>query len=201
MTFLREPLARVFSHYQDDVVRCRKTLSFEQMLLSDDVLENLQVKLIAGERNLDKAKRCLERLDFLGLTEKFDLSLAALQRLCPYRVNPSYVRRLTARANTVRKALESDPRLVEMTRDRNRLDLELYEFATREIFPRICSRAGLDPSDQGPSFEKYSTELRLNYVLHRAYNKLFFREICKRRNRKHPPEPADAQPGDRFVKA
>ena len=38
-----------------------------------DNLKDLQVKLMAGERNLDKAKRYLEKCRFIGLTEKFEV--------------------------------------------------------------------------------------------------------------------------------
>jgi hypothetical protein len=179
MTFLREPVARVFSHYQDSVLRGKSRLSFEEMLSSDDVLQNLQVQLIAGERNLDKAKRCLDRFDFVGLTEKFDLSLHALNRLCPHRLNPNYKRKQTARDNSIRRSLENDPRIVEMARERNKLDLELYSFAVSEVFPRVCAKAGFRPSDRVASFDKYSSVVKLKFLLHRIYNKGFFREICK----------------------
>src|ERR1051326_4463855 len=93
MVFFREPVARVFSHYQDDVVRSHCKLSFEEKLASDERLENLHVKMIAGERNLDKAKDFLSKCHFVGLTEKFDLSLHILRRLSPCRLNLKYKRK------------------------------------------------------------------------------------------------------------
>jgi hypothetical protein len=180
MTFLREPVARVFSHYQDEVVRCGRRLPFEEMLFSDDALHDLQVRLIAGERNLDKAKRCLDRFDFVGLTEKFDLSLHALNRCCPHKLNLNYKRKLTARDNVLKESLQNDVRVVAMTQERNKLDSELYAFAVREVFPRICAKAGLSPSDRVASFDKYSSVVKPKFLLHRLYNKGFFREVCKR---------------------
>src|SRR5690349_12972379 len=56
ITFLREPVARVFSHYQDNVLRGGKTITFEQMLLQDDALVNNSVKRLAGREDLDRAK-------------------------------------------------------------------------------------------------------------------------------------------------
>lgn len=179
MTFLREPVARVFSHYQDSVLRSHNRQSFEEMLRSDDVLLDLQVRLIAGERNLDKAKRCLDRFNFVGLTEKFDLSLHALKALCPHRLNLNYKRKLTARDNTIKRALENDTRMVQMARERNRLDSDLYSFAVREVFPRVCAQAGLRPADRVASFDRYASVVRPKFLLHRLYNKGFFREVCK----------------------
>jgi Sulfotransferase family len=179
MVFVREPVARVFSHYQDTRLRCKINLTFEQMLRSDPVLENIQVKMLAGERNLDKAKKFLERCDFVGLTEKYDLSLHVLERLTPCKLNLNYHRKLAARDNTVKKSLESDPRLVELTREYNQLDIELYDFAVKEIFPKLCAKAGLNPADKVASFDKYSSQNKPGFLLHRLYNQTFFRNVCK----------------------
>ena len=196
MTFLREPLARVFSHYQDSVLRSNNKLSFAEMLRSDGVLENLQVKMIAGERNLDKAKRFLERFNFVGLTEKFDLSLHVLKRVSPHKLNLNYRRKHTARDGIIRKSLENDDQILEMTREHNKLDLELYSFAISEIFPRLCAKAGFRPSDQVASFDKYSSVVKPGFLLHRLYNKGFFRETCKLVYRNSAPAAAETAATD-----
>ena len=181
LTFLREPVARVFSHYQDSV-RSGNRRTFEEELSRCGQLENLQVKLTSGGKNLDKAKRFLERCDFVGLTEKFELSLQIFERLGPYPLNLSYKRRRVAPDNRIRESLEADGRLVEMTREYNRLDIELYEFAVAEIFPKFCARTGLGPLDKVPSHERYTNKLKWKYLLGNFYNMLFYRQICKVRN-------------------
>lgn len=180
MTFLREPVARVISHYQDGVQRGHDRRTFEEVLQARENLENLHVKLMAGERNLDKAKRYLEKCRFIGLTEKFDLSLHVLKRLCPYPLNLHYKRKVVARDNTVKKQIQSDPRLLELAREYNQLDLELYAFAVNEVFPKLCAQAGLNPADPVNSFETYTSVIKPKYLLGRFYNKIF-RELCKRR--------------------
>jgi hypothetical protein len=179
ITFLREPIARAFSHYQDDVLRGNKTLTFEQMLRSDEVLENLQVKWLAGRADLDRAKMVLEKFHFAGLTEKFDLSLHMLKKICPCKLNLNYKRKVTARDNTIKKSLESDSRIVDMTREKNKLDLELYDFAVKEIFPKFCAQTGFSPTDKAASFDKYQSEIHPNFLLHRLYNQIFYRNVCK----------------------
>lgn len=188
ITFLREPVVRVFSHYQDQVLRSRKTETFEQMLLSNPVLENIQVKMLAGRADLGRAKMVLEKFHFVGLTEKFDLSLHLLGKLCPVRLNYNYKRKLAARDNSIKKALESDPRIVDMTREKNQLDLALYEFAVTEIFPRLCAQAGFSPMDKVASFDKFKGEIRPNFLLHRLYNQTFYRNVCKLYNRRRARE-------------
>ena len=179
ITFLRDPVTRVFSNYQDDVLRGGETITFEQMLRSNPKLENHQVKRLAGRADLGRAKLALEKFHVVGLTEKFDLSLHIIDRLCPTRLNLNYKRKITARDNTIKKSLESDSRLVEMTREYNKLDIELYDFAVKEIFPKICAKAGFSPTDKVSSYDKYSSERRPGFLLARLYNQTFFRNVCK----------------------
>lgn len=180
MTFLREPVARVLSHYQDGVLRGNDRRTFEVALRERDNLKDLQVKLMAGERNLDKAKRYLEKCRFIGLMEKFDLSLHMLERLCPYKLNLRYKRKVVARDNTVKKNIQSDARLMELAREYNQLDLELYAFAINEVFPKLCAQAGLNPAQKVTSFETYTSVIKPKYLVGRFYNKVF-RELYKRR--------------------
>jgi len=182
VTFLREPVARVFSHYQDSVLSGNRR-TFEAELLRNEYLENLHVKLMAGGRNLDRAKRFLEACGFVGLTEKFELSLEVMGRLSPYRLNLNYKRRRVAPDNRIKESLENDSRLVEMTREYNKLDLELYAFAVDEIFPKLCARAGFGPADKVASHDHYTSEVKWKYVLGHFYNMSFYRQICKVRNR------------------
>jgi hypothetical protein len=179
LTFLREPVARVFSHYQDDVVRGGKTITFEEMLLTDDVLSNTHVKRLAGKADLDRAKFVLEKFHFVGLTEKFDLCLHMLGKICPATLNYNYKRKVTARDNRIKKILEADSRIVDMVREKNRLDLALYDFAVKEIFPKFCAQTGFAATDQVASFETFKGEIHPKFLLHRLYNQTFYRNVCK----------------------
>jgi len=181
MTFLREPVARVFSHYQDSILKGDNRSSFEESLQKYDFLENLHVKLMAGERNLDKAKRYLERCDFVGLTERFDLSLHILGKLSPYPLNLNYKRRRTASSNRICKPLTEDPKMVELARKHNQLDIQLYDFAVKEIFPKFCEKTGFKPDEQVPSFDRYTTDRHWRYRLCHLYNLAIYRQCGKLR--------------------
>src|ERR1700690_4003804 len=182
LTFLREPVARVFSHYQDSVHNGnRRTL--EEELRRNDLLENLQVKFMAGGGDLGAAKRFLETCGFVGLTEKFELSLHVLERLTPYPLNLNYKKRRVAPDNQIKKSLENDPRLVAMAREYNQLDLELYSFAVNEIFPKLCAKAGFGPADKVVSHDHYTSEIKWKYLLSHFYNMSFYRQVCKARNK------------------
>ena len=190
-TFLREPVARVISQYQDGVLRGNNKASFEETLQTSRSLNNWHVKLMAGEENLDKAKRFLERCDFIGLTEHFNLSLQIFGRLAPRPMNLSYRRLIVARDNQIQKRLLADPQMLELARKHNQLDLELYEFAANEIFPKLCRKAGLNPLDKTPSYEVSTNDMWLKYKSGRFYNKVF-RQIYKVRHRFFNSSDADS---------
>jgi len=196
LTFLREPVARVFSHYQDSVLTGNRR-PFEEDLRQNEFLQNLHVRLMAGGPDLDRAKRFLEQCRFVGLTEKFELSLNVLERLSPYKLNLRYKRRRVAPDNRVRKALESDPRQVEMAREYNQLDLALYAFAVNEIFPKICARARFSPADQVASHDHYTSERQWKYLLCHLYNMMFYRQVAKLRR---PPPAKTVAPVNRAGK-
>jgi hypothetical protein len=178
VTILREPVARVISHYQYSVEQGNNKRTFDETLRASENVENLQVKLIAGSRDLDKAKRFLEQCAFVGLTEKFDLSLHVLGRLSPWKLNLNYQKRVVAKNDTVKNALVREERMLELAREYNKLDVELYDFAVNEIFPRLCQKVGVNPVEKVPSYQTYTNEETLNYRLSRFYSKMF-RHLCK----------------------
>lgn len=187
MTFLREPMARVLSQYQERFLITRRYggsgLSFEDALCEDEDLENLQVKLMAGSRNLDKAKQFLQKCHFVGLTEKFDLSLRVLGSLYPAELNLNYQKGRVQADNAIRREIEGNPRLMAMARERNRLDIELYEFAVREIFPKFCACAGLTPEEEVASLASQTHRRKPYVLLSRFYNQSIYRQLCKLRRR------------------
>jgi hypothetical protein len=183
ITFVREPVARVFSYYQeyyqDSVRKGNNLMTFEETMRTNEDCENLHVKMMAGERNLDKAKRFLEKCAFVGLTEKFDLSLHILKRLTPYKLNLNYKKRRVSPDYAIKKSLENDSRMVEIAGKYNKLDIELYSFAVNEIFPKLCAKAGFNPADKVSSFDRYTSEIKLKYIACHFYNMSFYRQICK----------------------
>jgi Sulfotransferase family len=181
ITFLREPIARVFSHYQDTVLGGGNTIGFEEYLRQGRSLANLHVKLMAGGLDLDKAKRYLELCGFVGITEKFDLSLHVLKNLSPVPLNLNYKRRRIAPTDRIKKSLADDPRMVGLAREYNQLDIALYDFALNEIFPKFCEQAGFKPSDTVESYNNYTSDFKWRYRLCHLYNQLIYRQACKLR--------------------
>lgn len=190
MTFLREPLSRVLSNYQEKTLhrqsRGQPVLDFEEALQTDEELGNLQVKLMAGSSNLDEAKRYLRECRFVGLTEKFDLSLHVLGKISPFPLDVRYKKSREQADNRIRKKLEADPRAMELLREHNRLDMELYEYAAGEIFPRLCKRAGFDPDQKIVSLNTFNPRTDFKRRVSRFYNRIVYRNLCKLRRKGEP---------------
>ena len=186
VTFLREPVARTISHFQHINRRYTKKIGFEEALKKHDELENLQVKKLAGARSLDKAKFFLEKqCHFVGLTEKFDLSVLVFDKLSPLKLDVRYQTRRVTQNKDAKKSLQNDPRVVELAREINKLDLEMYEFAVNEVFPRLCERAGIRASDAVPPMNTAPDRFQWKAAVGRFYNRVVYRQLCKFRKGYH----------------
>jgi len=157
ITVLREPVARVRSAYKfilrNPAAFSRHPLhdpevggkiGLEGYLESQDLLDgrgNRQTRLLSGRQSgdvdreaLEEAKRNLEGFLVVGLTERFEETFVLVRRALRLRI-PLYVTRLVA------PPLEVSDRAVDLIREQNQLDLELYAFA-RKLFVRQVAAQG-----------------------------------------------------------
>ncbi len=149
ITILREPVARVISHYHYvkttehpmfiDAIRegGMSLVDYAASSISGE-LENGQTRWIAGiwddrplqESDLEQAIENIEkRFDWLGLTEHFDQSLIDLAR--KYRWLRIYYRKKNVLNSSHSNPVP--PQAIEAITERNRLDLKLYAYAKRRF--------------------------------------------------------------------
>jgi len=145
VSFLREPLARSYSHYRH--VYNRRILAGdepppEQGLAESPLLpDNLQTRMLSGlsdwrthpadDALLTAALRELRDLEYVGITERFAESmLLARDRLG--------LRSAAYRRENVRGAGVVPPEHVEALRRHNELDLQLYNEALALLGPRLA---------------------------------------------------------------
>ena len=136
-TFLREPLVRCASHYQYQVQQQGKTYSFDQWIVRD-LKRNPETTRIAGPNGTvrDAIQILRSRFIFVGLVEHFDESLVIFrQRVDDPRLDIWYRRKRVAENDDIKNQLLSDPRTRSLLVEANQLDLELYEFAAKELYP------------------------------------------------------------------
>ena len=140
-TMLRDPVARLLSSYYFILRRplnpLHRKVKREKLTVEDCVRlfpqrHNLQCRLIAGvkdtasadERLLDTAKRNLVKsFSVVGISERFQESLMLIATTFDWKI-PVYK---NCKVSKTRPEIGSGT--VEMIRDYNRLDVELYEFA------------------------------------------------------------------------
>ena len=140
-TMLRDPVTRTISTYYFILRRPlnplhrkvkRERLGIEDCIRLFPQRHNLQCRLIAGvkdntmtgdERLLDMAKEHLAKsFSVVGICERFEESLALMAITFDWEI-PFYKNCKVSKARP-----QISPGTVEMIRDHNRLDVELYEF-------------------------------------------------------------------------
>jgi hypothetical protein len=141
MTMLRDPVARVLSAYYFILRRPlnplhrkvkREQLGVEDCLRLFPQRHNLQCRLIAGvkdaaaiadERLVNMAKENLSKsFSVVGISERFEESLILMAKTFGWEI-PLYKNCKVSKARP-----QIDLGTVEMIRDHNRLDVQLYEF-------------------------------------------------------------------------
>jgi hypothetical protein len=162
MTMLRDPLERVISHYHfirarpdhylHESLRRREFSLREWAAEAPLVIDNYQVRWLISmpiariaprgvtRAMLDEAKWNLEHaFEVVGLLERFEETLTCLggafgwKDLCKEHRN----------ANPKRPSVEEiDPEAIAAILDLNRMDVELYEFASG-LFEEQCHRLGV----------------------------------------------------------
>lgn len=148
-TFLRDPIKRYLSHFKYQ--RQAKGIPWSiQAFLDEKRFDDFQTRRIAGRADLDEAKRALrEDFSFVGLMERFDESMVlfkhamALPEFCiHYEIQNVSEDRERALGKKDPEPWKQDPELMERIRAANRLDIELYDYARSEIYPRFVESFG-----------------------------------------------------------
>jgi len=142
-TMLREPVERVISYYyfhlqdtQDPAHKFAKEHTFEEWLEESPAAQNEMTKSLSGIRSefypstetFEIAKHHLRSMRYVGLTERFDNSLALMKYYFGFK-DLSYDKTKVG----VKKPHDLDEKVREKIREKNRMDIELYEIA-KEIF-------------------------------------------------------------------
>jgi hypothetical protein len=153
ITMLRDPVARVLSSYAFILRRPLHPLhrklkagrrGVEDLIRMTPHRQNLQCRFISGvgvgpdcdERVLELAKENLTRaFQIVGLCERFPESLCLMIKAFGWKV-PFYTNRKVTKSRP-----STEPKGIDMIREFNRFDLELYEFARKSFEENIRRNA------------------------------------------------------------
>ena len=181
-TMLRDPVRRTISHFQDRQVTERQVQSIDAYL---DEPENhdFQVRRIAGEADLEKAKSLLrDAYFFVGLTERFDLSLRVFQARCPYPIDLRCRLKNVAGNRDIATRLASDAGTVDRIRAANLLDAALYAYVENELLPAQIAATGIVSETSLPAYPRWRLPVRFH--VSRAHHRLVYRRRLKRERRR-----------------
>ncbi|MFO8086329.1 MAG: sulfotransferase family 2 domain-containing protein [Bacteroidales bacterium] len=179
MTFLRDPVSRSASYYQDYCLRGNNDITFQDWMM-DESRHNVQVKRIAGTVDLGKAKALLKQnYFFVGLTEQFDLSLKLLQLLSPASLNLKYKRKVVAQNNIIKNQLLQDPTSLAVLKETNELDIQLYHFVEQELFPSMIQQYQGEIDAVRLPEDHYNHHRTINYQSSIFWNKFIYRTLVK----------------------
>lgn len=147
VTFLRDPLKSAASRFQYKVqVSGKRDLVFEEWI-QRDWTRNHQTKQIAGVDDLDEAIRVIrEKSIFVGLAEHFDESLVLMKGLVAGDLRISYKPVNVARDKSLARDLLERESTRQLLIEAQEVDLQLYEYARRELYPTYRR-------EYGPSLE------------------------------------------------
>lgn len=175
VTFLRDPIRRVISHYTFDQRAFRnpnhgliRNMNIEEFAILND---NLHTRMLCGipgadsvsgfdpltNYHLRKAKENLTKsFAAVGIAERFDESILFFRKALGWD-NPYYFSRNISQWST--KPNDYPEKVVEGIKANNQLDLELYEFAC-ELFDRQVSDYGQTFSQDLANFRNDLKEYR-----------------------------------------
>jgi len=144
-TFLRDPVERFISHFHYS--HCGKmeecTVENLEKFASDAKNRNVQTKWICGQEDSQKAIDTLTtKIQFVGLTEKFDQSLLLLRR---WLNNPKFTinyQSLRVCKGESQLPYYTDPHLIDLIQKANQHDIALYQYAASKLFPKQVNDYG-----------------------------------------------------------
>jgi hypothetical protein len=167
VTFLREPNARLYSHYRHQYNNLIDR-GEAPPLAAPGIPDNLQARMLcalpdpftrpADDELLEAALRELRGLAFYGVLERFAESMLLAQR----RLGLRWV---AYRRENIRRSAAISPGDADTLQAQNELDLVLYETAVRELAPDLGPLAGkarsLERAGEALTARRPSADLRV----------------------------------------
>lgn len=164
-TFLRDPIARYLSHLNHQVNKMDVAWSVGDFL-KETRFNNLMTIRVAGCEDLELAKRRL-RDDFgmVGLFESYDESLVILSRMIFGAPNKLQYEHMNDSINEVKLRFDDlSPEFKERVIANNSLDIDLYDWVKKEIFPAYLNNYPGDFEEELRHFREGNSRFRYNRV-------------------------------------
>lgn len=185
ISILRDPIDRVISQYyyikKNSYNPLHKKVHLEGMSIGDFVssgvavgMNNGHCRFLNGDLDEYKFNACDEQLlssvksnisqHFLwvGLTERFDESILLLANLLGWSKPPYYIRENISKSRKPRSSISIDE--IEMIKNYNELDIQLYEFANALLDEKISSIPAFEEELEKFKFENLKIQKRWGWL-------------------------------------
>ena len=174
ITFLRDPIERYVSQYLHQQEYSPDEYVMDIVPWSEKYeRSNWQVKWLAGEENLEKAKEIAhEKFSFIGVVEHFDESIELLNQRLNTSLDVSYqAHKNVAKDNTLKKSLLGDDKMRSFIAEQNDLDIQLYNYVLDNIFYKQGVIGEANPSPSSMSFVVEKSHMYGFYVSNYFYRR------------------------------
>jgi len=176
ITFLREPVKRYVSAINHRMYHGR--LPNIELTFRFPRYQDFQTRHLTGERQLEKAVDTIQRLDFVGILEQYDLSLLLLrQQLKPYfDLNINYQKVNVAKDHNAEfynvETLSEDQ--LNQIKNRSAIDIQLYQKGLEQFEQMKADYKGDLQADLAAFQEsnKHYRRKKTNYYIQKAKNGL-----------------------------
>ena len=140
-TFMRDPLQRCVSHYQFSSPKRPDYPPFEEWIRS---FSNFQTKILCGSEEAQRAIEILEeKIEFVGLVERFNESLVLLKHWSGDSCLDLHYRSVNVAAdNTIKQRLLADAKIVALIHECHEQDNIVFRYARDVIYPRQVKKFG-----------------------------------------------------------
>jgi hypothetical protein len=172
-TLIRDPINRIKKFYQYKTNQGYFINDFYSFL---EKTSNGQTKKIAGSANSDKAIEIINEIGiFVGLTEKFDISLFLLKHFYQNDLNVIYMKKNISKKNEIAEKITSDKNNESLIIKYNQEDIRLYDYVTNTLFPTYCKRYGFNLETDVINYFRNNKINRLNVIYNRLYRNIIYR--------------------------
>jgi hypothetical protein len=188
ITFVREPMARSFSQYVQDVQLGYLPASttyreWTRIAHLGGQNRNAQVRQLCGRESFEAAREVIERkLRFVGVLERFDESL----RLLRVRMDRPELPESAGSAKNERrssglreKERERDPDFEECLREQNPEDARLYEYVTTTCWRAQQERASRESIPAARAADPDALRPKLRTFANRLYRNAIYKPLVR----------------------
>jgi len=137
LVFLRDPIKRYVSHYRYQKYVMGLDLEIDEFL-SNPYYDNFMTSRLSKTKILDEAKNQLDEISFVGIQEYFDESLLLMRYIfqMPNMCLNYEQMNVNDQADESFDQICSNSDVFHRIKENNLLDIELYEYAVKVLYPK-----------------------------------------------------------------